>query len=99
MYYPDNTYDWDGKQNIVTPPVWKPNAPFEAVMTLEGYSRGRSAANFDVVDENGVKYTIFMTDFVDLLQRHSVIAGKTEKLTWSFCKRGQNYGVRLHDET
>jgi hypothetical protein len=80
------------------PPNWKPNAPFKARMQLVSYSRGRSAANFNVEDEHGRKYTIFLTDMVDILQKCGIVKGWTEELIWSFGKRGQNYGVRLHDE-
>jgi hypothetical protein len=85
-------------ERITIGPDWRPNVPFEAKLQLEGYSRGRSAANFDVIDEHGRKYTIFLTDMLDILQKHGIVKGWTEKLTWAFCKRGQNYGIRLHED-
>jgi len=77
---------------------WRPNEPFRAKMKLVAYSRGRSAANFDVEDENGVPYTVFMKDTLDLLRNHGMVKGETDELTWVFCKRGENYGIRVHDD-
>lgn len=74
--------------------IWKPNTPFVAVMKLTSYSRGRSAANFEVEDESGNRYTMFLTDFVDLVKHCKLEYGKTQRLKWAFCKRGSNYGLQ-----
>ena len=79
-------------------PDWRPNAPFKAKLELVSYSRGRSAANFDLKDEQGQEYSVFLTDMLDILLEHSIVKGWTEELTWSFCKRGTNYGLKLHDK-
>lgn len=85
------------KANRVTiSPIWKPNAVFEASLCVEDYARGRSAANFIMKDsKTGVKYTMFLTDFLYLLQNHTLEKGTTPSLKWEFTKRGQNYGVKL----
>lgn len=75
---------------------WQPNVPFRAVLTIDSFSRGRSAANYDLLDRHGNQYTMFMTDMLDLLLTTTITKGKTELLMWSFCKRGQNYGVKIH---
>lgn len=78
--------------------TWKPNAIFEANLSIESFSRGRSAANFDVKNmQTGAKYTMFLTDFLALLKRHTLDHGETPRLKWQFTKRGQNYGVTLAD--
>lgn len=82
-------------ERIDVPPDWRPNVAFNAVMTINSFSRGRSAANFNLVDANGIKYTMFMTDMLDLLQGTCLTMGTTECLEWCFCKRGQNYGIKL----
>lgn len=82
-------------QRINMPPDWRPNTPFRAVLTVKDFSRGRSAANFDLEDRNGVPYTMFLKDFLELVQTTKIDAGKTEPLMWCFCKRGQNYGIQL----
>lgn len=79
--------------------------PFRGSMRLTGYSRGRSAVYFDVVnDKTGAKYSIFMTDMMDILEKHSVIAGQIIHrggsdftLMWVPTKRGNNYGVKLYE--
>jgi hypothetical protein len=75
---------------------WRPNEPFEAVMELCDIHRGRSAAHF-VVKSNNRYYTLFMIDLMDVLLQHGINKGKTPKLKWCFCKRGQNYGVQLYE--
>ena len=77
---------------------WRPNVPFKTKMEIRKTNRGRSAANFTLRDDASKEYTIFMVDLLEVLQKHSITKGWTEELTWSFCKKGQNYGVRLHDE-
>jgi len=80
-------------------PDWRANEPFDAVLTITGFSRGRSAANFDFQDDRGTEYTMFMTDLLKLFQTTTITNGKTQRLTWVFCKRGQNYGIQLHEDS
>jgi hypothetical protein len=84
--------------------VWKQNHIFDDGLAVIGYSRGRSAANIDVQSVNdGKKYTIFLTDFMQALtlcentfrqevngEMRLVLVGH-----WGFVKRGQNYGIRV----
>lgn len=74
---------------------WRPNAVFTAPMTLVDMHRGRSAAKFIVKDDAGHTYYLFMKDFMELLQRHSMRAGRTPPLKWQYCKRGANYGIQV----
>ena len=87
----------DGER-VIIPYDWRPNAPFKTKMEIRGLNRGRSAANFTLRDDASKEYTIFMVDLLGLLQKHSIVKGWTEELTWSFCKKGESYGVKLHDE-
>lgn len=73
--------------------VWKDNYIFEAKMKFDGFSRGRSAANANLIDENNKKYTLFLTDLSLLLCRSFIKDGFTDKIKWTFCKRGTNYGI------
>jgi len=73
--------------------VWKDNYEFKATLVLTGYSRGRSAARMCLLDQDtGSEYEMFLTDFCDILEDivHGAITG-----TWTFCKRGMNYGIRM----
>lgn len=86
-------------------PVWRDNYVFKAVLYLDRQERGRSAAHFILKDRHGTEYTMFMTDLVDVLNKACVMEGAfceydgdTEciiSVRWTFCKRGQNYGVCL----
>lgn len=70
------------------------NKVFGDTLTFEGYSRGRSSAVFNFVDSNGATYQMFMTDIDNLLKSKDLI-NRQVKGTWTFCKRGQNYGIKL----
>lgn len=74
--------------------TWKDPEPFEATLTLDGMSRGRSAANFDFTSETGATFTVFMTDLVDMIRDRRWVEGRITA-TFVPCKRGQNYGIRL----
>lgn len=71
---------------------WRENTPFEAELTFQSFSRGRSAANAVYENAAGATFTVFLTDFADLVtsgERLDVVRG-----TWVATKRGQNYGIR-----
>lgn len=89
--------DASRKANRITVgPIWKPNEVFEANLAIESISRGRSAAHFDVKNmQTGAKYTMFLTDFLNLLKKHTLDRGETPRLKWQFTKRGANFGVML----
>lgn len=89
LHYPE-TYSWtNGKRDEVE---WRDNAPFEATLSYDGYSRGRSAAYFDFKDQNGKTVVVFMKDFEAMVPHMSkgAVAG-----TFVFTKRGMNYGCQL----
>ena len=73
---------------------WKPNFEFSDVLTITGFHHGRSATGFDLVGTNGTRYNMFARDAEDTL-RLSVIDRGTVGGTWTFVKRGMNYGVKL----
>lgn len=65
---------------------------FDATLTFIGFSRGRSSVKVIFQDIKGIEYEMFATNFSDLVKGclldNGVITGE-----WSFCKRGQNYGI------
>jgi hypothetical protein len=76
-------------------PIWKENYEFEDTLFLDGMSRGRSAANFQFKSKTtGKRYNVFMTDMVDIFNKSNINHGYVSG-TWTFCKRGSNYGLRL----
>lgn len=82
---------------------WLDNFVFDDGLAIVGFSRGRSAANFDLLSVNdGRRYTIFLTDFLKALSLASAykadVDGESRLVlvgVWEFVKRGQNYGVRM----
>jgi hypothetical protein len=81
-----------GAKAVFSPPIWRDNVPFEGTMTFIGFTRGRSAARFILEDQNEVKYQMFMSDALDLIQSVTLKKGKADG-TWAFCKKGTNYGL------
>ena len=73
------------------------NYEFESEMTIITYSRGRSAANFVLKDERGHTYNVFMKDMIDIIHNSLIDKGILTG-RWTFCKRGQNYGIKLVKE-
>lgn len=84
-----------GRYIKVNQVVWKDNYEFEEEMLIEGYSRGRSAANFNLqstVDKRN--YNVFMKDILEIMQNCTISESKV-KAKWTFTKRGANYGIKL----
>lgn len=75
--------------------AWMDNHEFEDTMQFTSYYRGRSAAGLCLKSlATGVCYSMFMTDFNDVLASCNILKGVVSG-TWTFCKRGQNYGIKM----
>ena len=74
---------------------WKENYEWEDILEYTGYSRGRSSIKLILVSElNGKRYEMFISDFDDVLKKHGFsVFG--EKHTYTFCKKGANYGIKF----
>jgi hypothetical protein len=70
------------------------NFRFVATLQFLDYSRGRSSAKINLEDEFGTRYGMFLTDLLDVL-RNCRIENGSVTATWTFQKRGMNYGIRL----
>lgn len=92
-----NKTNWGGEDSyyIKIGPDMRENTPFYAILTYNGYSRGRSAADLEFLDDSGHKYSMFMSSFNELLFNSNIIDRKTELITWNFCKKGSNYGLQF----
>lgn len=73
--------------------VWRANVPFAATLKYIGYGRGRSSAYFIFEDRHGHQYNMFMTDADDMILRGIDLLHAQG--TFSFIKRGNNYGIRF----
>lgn len=90
LHYPDH---WRGLEWREVPRY------FNAELTIKDYCRGRSAAYFELADDEGRTYPMFLKDFTCLVKRASLQEGRTVcTQTWRYLKRGQNYGIALDDD-
>jgi hypothetical protein len=75
---------------------YRPNEAFRAQLRILGTERGQSAARFIAEDvETGVRYPIFITDILAIIQGPGFLSGGRVLGTWQARKRGQNYGLGL----
>ena len=75
--------------------VWKDNFKFIDTIKITGTQRGRSAAYFQAESiENGKKYTLFISDLLDMLLYTTIEKGVV-KGTFTFRKRGENFGIAV----
>jgi hypothetical protein len=72
--------------------IWRDNYEFEAELKFTSYGRGRSSATFELQDNNGIKYNVFMSDMFKIVTTKTITDGKVNG-KWFFRKQGQNYGL------
>jgi len=79
---------------------WKEANPFLTTLKIVGYSKGRSAANFDLeaVNNKSTTYTVFMVDIIDLITKNTLVNGEITGY-WLPIKRGANYGIKFLGKT
>lgn len=88
MYYPRDTWTVEGRK----PPDWRDNSEFEDTLKFVGFERGRSAANAAFLRADGTRCTMFLTDLEAVMPQ--LFAGCLQG-TFTWCKRGQNFGIRM----
>lgn len=71
---------------------WKEVFEFYGTLKVTDYSRGRSAAYFHLKSQDGRRYPMFLTDFMEIIPR--IVYGSVTGI-WTFAKRGQNFGLIL----
>lgn len=74
---------------------WKDNYRFVASLKFDGFHRGRSSAGATFVDGTGKSYNMFLKDLSKLLTSGMPDVPGVYTAEWTFCKRGENYGVML----
>lgn len=83
MGYPE---EWQGIE-------WRQNFTFCEALTFDRFERGRSAAHAIFKAGDGREFQMFLTDLETALKDLAVFRGKIEGVTWTFTKRGKNYGI------
>ena len=72
---------------------WRENFVLETTLTWKDFYRGRSSPGIKFTDSDGREYPMFLKDLGELLLNSTMVKGKvTGKFT--FCKRGENYGIK-----
>lgn len=66
---------------------------FVQELTIDTYTRGQSAATIWFTSPEGIRYPMFLGDFVSLVAQKKPERTGTYFGTWKFVKRGSNYGV------
>lgn len=75
--------------------VFVPNFECKDTLIFSGFSRGRSSVKAHFISEyTGLKYEMFISDFDDVLKSNSIHNCRI-KGTFTFVKRGANYGIAL----
>lgn len=73
----------------------KPNYEFQEKMRFDRFGRGCSSAKaFFIGVESGREFEMFLKDLSDVIKGNNIANGIVEG-TFTYCKRGQNYGVML----
>lgn len=98
MHYPQRTalLDDAGWLSGLVEPRWRPNVPFDAVLTLVETRCGRAARYLTWQDERGRVWPMFVADLVDVLREAEcgVVSGVVRG-RWMVRKRGENYGLTM----
>lgn len=102
LTYPEYEHQYVGPGNgdrghdnsiLIHPPVWKDNYEFTGTLEFDHFSRGRSAAHAIFKDpSDDTEYTMFLTDLGDAIPN---MGGGFLIGTFTFVKRGQNYGIKF----
>jgi hypothetical protein len=66
---------------------------FTAIMKLQGFYRGRSAAGFTFIDESGREHTMRIKCVTDLLLNATLVRGVVSG-TWAYSKQGSNFSLK-----
>lgn len=93
---------YDDKGNLMHSPGpliggvarWRPNDPFECVLTVEEVvTRGR-VRHVVWRDADGARFPMFLSDLERMLRAADLSRG-TVRGTWIVRKRGRHYGIAL----
>ena len=71
---------------------WRQNYTFKSPLLFTGLNRGIHACFKEL--ESEITYTMFITDFEELIKASSPLRYGIWFEDWTFQKRGQNYGIR-----
>lgn len=96
QHYPSGWYSGsnEAKNMVRHDPIWRENRIFHAHLTCDTMRSGRSAKYIIWEDMGtGLLYPMFIHDLVAGMKY--ITAGIMEA-DFTYCKRGQNYGLRVY---
>lgn len=86
-----NHRTYDPSCESITTRKWVDNYEFDDELEFDGFSFGRSAASTILKSKrDGKQYQMFMNDFS---KEVPTLVGGVMTGRFTFCKRGQNYGI------
>jgi hypothetical protein len=89
-YMMEGIYRWYNKADY----EFRPNAPFEAVLSYKDTGYGASNPKFYFEnEETGLNYPMFFSEFMRLFENGLFDGTKTKPLLWHAVKRGSAYGI------
>jgi hypothetical protein len=74
-----------------------PPYEFKSQMIINDYGKGRSSVTFYLTDNKGRRYCMFLSEFIKLTKTKNIKDGVVEESTYTFCKRGTAYSIKLVD--
>lgn len=74
---------------------WKRVYPFKSAMKIIDWYGTNSSAIITVMDNQGIQYPVYISDFFEVLTRAEIKAGYIEEMTWKFRKIGSAYCIML----
>lgn len=77
----------------------RPNYEFKAAMRVCKWFATASSAAVEIEPDagppgTGPKYYMFMSEFMELVQAHTLAKGVTPVINWTFHRKGVKYGIR-----
>lgn len=86
---PDLRWFWDESKLR-----WRDNYEFTSTLTYESFLRSDHAVRIVFRGDDGKEYHMFLKELHDILVGGGFDGNKVSGV-WTFCKRGQNFGIRL----
>lgn len=71
---------------------------FKSEMKIVDYWNSTGSAGFNLEDEKGFIYPIYVAEFLKVLQSRSIVNGVVESTLWTYKKQGRQYSIKLFEE-
>lgn len=83
-------YDWFWKDRKLVD-----NYEFKGSLRVTGFSKGRSSVKIHLeCPKTNTGFEMFLSSYMDLTMKTKVENCVTEELTWTFCRKGTNHGLK-----